>query len=535
MEGDKMDISISRDGLSKKQLLLLNSKEDRVLFGGARGGGKTHVIRIGAAEDALSHPGRKVLFYRPTIKSAKEQFPPSEMSKIIPREVTDPETGKIIPIWSFNANDAVYTFANGDDPNRPFDSGSRLVLGGIQTLQDAQESYQGIEYVSIWVDELTKTDFEATEYVIGSLRDVKYDTKFRAASNPGERAHKDVKKEYIVPYEKIKKRHPEKFDSEYTGKISWRKFVEDEKTGEKIETTYAYIPATLDDNPVEKIRKNYLRILSSLPMHLQKMYRYGSWDTYEGQYWDDIDEDKIFVNLADVSRYGIDFEWEKENMKTYLSMDWGYSDYSAIYWHLETSKGVIITYNELYVNKMKFDDIVHAVNTENERLDVKPSMIYMPWDVYVNKGISVTNANNEVVGESLIDMWNYYSPVPDAKASQNRHLGWQKMTMALKDEVKQKDSTIIPKWLILKYECPHLKSQINATQIDPRDPEDIKRGEDHSVDACRMFWVAHIINPKIIEEVNMPTEGTGAWVRYKMNERKSKKKKRQTSIYSNGW
>lgn len=538
-----MDISVSRDGLSKKQLKFLNALEDYVLFGGARGGGKSHVTRIGATEDALKYPGRNILFVRPTIKSAREQFSTAQMSKILPREVTDPETGLTIPIWSFNAADSVYTFANGPDQNRPFDGGSRLVLGGITTLQDAQESYQGIEYVSIWFDELTKTDWEAVEYIIGSLRDTEYTPKFRAASNPGERGHKEVKAEFVTPYEKIKRKFSEKYSSDYSDKISWKKSVVDKKTGVSVETTYAYIPATLDDNPSENVRKNYLKVLLSLPEHLQKMYREGSWDTYEGKYWDNVDTDKIYIQLNDLAKYEIDFEWELKNMKTYLSMDWGYQDYTAIYWHLETSKGVIVTYHEEYMNKMLMEEVAQLVETTNERLGVQPKGIYTPWDIYTAKGSQFKTKGGVIIGEELIDVWRYYSKVLDIKASSDRKLGWANMTKAMKTEesymIREGDGQKemkAPAWMILKNECPNLIAEIDSMQIDPKNPEDIKKGmKDHGVDSVRMFWVAHIVDPKIKVALSEPIKGTGAWIRWNLEKEQKATKKRQSSVFNSGW
>lgn len=500
--------------------------------------------RIGAVEDCFKYPGRNVIFIRPTQKSAKEQFPESAMSKIIPRSIKDPESGEVITIWKFDKQNGVYIFANGDDPLNPFDGGSRLLLGGITTLADAQDTYQGLEFVSIWWDELTKADWEAVQYLKGSLRDPVYPVKFRAASNPGEKSHKEVKEHFVTPWKKLKNKFPEKFPEDYNTKISWKKKLIDKHTGKEMYQTVAYIPATLDDNPIKTIRDNYLKTLLTLPEHLQKMYREGSWDTYEGKYWDDIDTAKIYIEPNELKEYGIDFEWEKNNMKTYLSMDWGYTDYTAIYWHLETSKGVIVTYHELYVNKMLMEEVANMVEQENKMLKVQPEAIYTPWDLYTNKGTQLKTKSGIVIGEELIDVWRYWSSVPDIKASQDRKMGWANMTAALKTFVEIKESTKdkrkvtkIPKWMILKYECPHLVDQIEATQIDPKNPEDILQGRtDHSVDSTRMFWVAHIIDPKIEEQLNMPQEGTGAWIRYQNRKKyEDSLKERQTSLFDPSW
>lgn len=104
------------------------------------------------------------------------------------------------------------------------------------------------------------------------------------------------------------------------------------------------------------------------------------------------------------------------------------------------------------------------------------------------------------------------------------------MTYALKKDidfkklVKQElNVTKIPMWLILKQECKHLKTQIDSAQIDPIRPEDIRKGtEDHALDACRMFWVAHIIDPKIKDRVEGPVEGTPAHYIKRLREQRAK-------------
>jgi phage terminase large subunit len=47
---------------------------------------------------------------------------------------------------------------------------------------------------------------------------------------------------------------------------------------------YAYIPATLDDNPYID-REEYAANLESLPEELARAYRYGDWDIFPGQYF----------------------------------------------------------------------------------------------------------------------------------------------------------------------------------------------------------------------------------------------------------
>ena len=50
--------------LYPKQVQFINSKAKYTLFGGARGGGKSFVVRIDATGKALKYPGCQILLLR---------------------------------------------------------------------------------------------------------------------------------------------------------------------------------------------------------------------------------------------------------------------------------------------------------------------------------------------------------------------------------------------------------------------------------------------------------------------------------------
>lgn len=538
-----MLITIDRKHLSEKQILFLDAKQDEVLFGGARGGGKSYVNRIGCVEDALKYPGRKIAFVRNTIKSAKDQFNEASMYEIIPKKIVDPDTQLEVPIWRFDKHEGFYEFANGPDPDDPFAGGSRILLVGVQTLKDAQESYQGIEFFSIYWDELTKADWEAIEYLKGSLRDKEYTPKFRAASNPGERSHRQVKNHFVDPWTKIKKSNPDKYDEKFSKKIAWSKDTWDEEQQLNVKTTYAYIPATLDDNPNKKVRENYLKILANMTNKVfRDMYRYGSWEIYEGKFWDDIDQTTRFLEPKDLGALEIDLNKELSEGRIFMSMDWGYTDSTCILWHLETSKGVIITFNMLYTKKTVIEDIAREVMEWNETHGYKPKYIYMPWDMFKSSGTNHINKKGIVVGDTLVSVWqDTYPQVIPMQAESNRKLGWMNMSTALKKDIEwqilEGGKTTIkkyPRWIILKNQCRELVVQIQSAQSDLLSPDDIKKGgEDHAIDAARMFWVAFTLNVKIKEQSELPPEGTGARVRMDIIKQiqEAKKKPKRTSLF----
>lgn len=62
-------IKVDLGSLNPKQKLFCQARSRYVGYGGARGGGKTHVSRVKAFGGAMTYPGIKILFVRREYRS----------------------------------------------------------------------------------------------------------------------------------------------------------------------------------------------------------------------------------------------------------------------------------------------------------------------------------------------------------------------------------------------------------------------------------------------------------------------------------
>ena len=70
-------ISLDLGSLNPKQKQFCQARTRYVCYGGARGGGKSHVIRIKGIGGALAYPGIRILYVR-------KEYPELEQTLILP-------------------------------------------------------------------------------------------------------------------------------------------------------------------------------------------------------------------------------------------------------------------------------------------------------------------------------------------------------------------------------------------------------------------------------------------------------------------
>ena len=87
--------------LNPKQKEFCQSRSRYVAYGGARGGGKTHVARLKALGGALTYPGIRILMVR-------LEYPELEQTLILPmRRMIPPQ------LASYNGSMRMFSFSNG--------------------------------------------------------------------------------------------------------------------------------------------------------------------------------------------------------------------------------------------------------------------------------------------------------------------------------------------------------------------------------------------------------------------------------------
>lgn len=323
------------------------------------------------------------------------------------------------------------------------------VLGGTQVYfryirneLDANK-YQGRSIDFIGVDELTKHTEKSIQILLSCLRSPKgFKPTFRATCNPGGIGHEWVKKKYITATNYGKQR------------------IRDKISGNRV----MFIPAQVYDNKV--IMDNdpaYVRRLENLPEDERKAFLLGDWDIFVGQYFKEWRNDKHVVRPFAIPKH-----W-----KRWRSIDWGYNDPCAVYWHAADTDGHYYTYRELYINQTKASDVAKKMVGLSEGETIEYT-VASP-DMWAKRG------NDALEGDSIADTFAENGVVLD-KANNDRLNGWQRMHEMLADAVDDK-----PYWRVFE-NCENLIRTLPALIHDEKRVEDVSdRVEDHAPESCRYF------------------------------------------------
>jgi phage terminase large subunit len=259
---------------SERQAKFHTSTADETLYGGAAGGGKTAAIVAEGVTIALEHPGIPVDFFRRTIPELKGTILP-EIYK---------QCGTYI--------NAGFMTWHGQDRKFTLDNGSTLNLNYCDTDNDIYR-YQGREMPVLLFDELTQFPQAWVEYLKTRNRTSNPDwpVVFKGGTNPGGIGHGYIKRYFvdIAPAETV-------------------------YTDPQTKLTRIFIPAKVDDHPIEKFKQDYSKKLDAItdPM-LRRALRNGEWDVFEGQVFTEFNRDKHVVDP-----FSIPDHWRR-----WRSMDYG--------------------------------------------------------------------------------------------------------------------------------------------------------------------------------------------------------------------
>ena len=217
------------------------------LYGGARGGGKSYIIRwalVWFLIDVYMKLGIKDCI----VGLFCETFPAVKNRHILKAKAE-------FPNWLGRWSDTDFILSE------EFGRGRIRMLN----LDDAQK-YRSAEFAAAGVDEITRDTLEQIEEVWQSLRwpGVEFNPFF-AGTNPGGLGHSWVKRLFID------KNLPEYMRKSEENPLG---YTPDE---------FHYIPALPTDNP--HLSQQYLRRLYSLPEPLRSAVLKGDWNAFAGQYF----------------------------------------------------------------------------------------------------------------------------------------------------------------------------------------------------------------------------------------------------------
>lgn len=425
------------------------SQATEILYGGAAGGGKSHLMRVCAVAWCMQISGLLVYLFRrisgDLIKNHMEGVGGF-------REMLAPlmQSGHCQI-----RNDAEIIFWNG----------AKIFLCHCQYEKDKYK-YQGAEMHVLMVDELTHFSESIYQYLRGRVRlgglsiPDTVQTPFPrilCGSNPGGVGHAWVKKtfvDYVAPMELKQTSAPE------GGMVR------------------QYIPAKLADNPTMTINDpHYADRLEGLgnPALVAAM-KDGNWDIIDGAYFADFARDKHVLKP-----FHIPHHWAR-----IVAFDWGYAAPFAVLWGAVSDgtektadgkpipKNAIVVYREYYGGdnnvgvRLAADEIADEIKRKSgkERFAL---MVADPAIFAQNGGISIaeTMSNRGVV---------FYP------ADNKRVAGWQQIQMRLNGTAQSEHAPL----LFVFEQCKHLIRTLPELQHDEHKIEDIDTAmEDHAADALR--------------------------------------------------
>ncbi len=380
----------------EKQKEFLLARTRFVAYGGARGGGKSHAVRLKATLLCLRYSGIRVLILRRSYPELYENH-----IKIMSAELKGA---------------AVYKDA---DKSLNFPNGSRIKFGYCACDSDLLQ-YQGVEYDVIFMDEATHfTEFQF-DVIKSCMRGANsFPKRFYLTCNPGGVGHAWVKRLFV--------------DRDY-------------REGEKPQD-YTFIKSTVYDNkPLLENDGEYVNTLKNLPSELRRAWLDGDWDIFAGQYFSEFSRE---IHLCDAKE--IPHWWKKYRAFDYgldmLACLWAAVDESGDIWIYREycESGLIVSEAAKRIIALSYDEkIVTTVappDMYNRQKDSGKSMA----ELFEQEGVKLTRADNSRI-QGWMNLKEWLKPIKGegGKYSSRLHIfsSCKELTRCLPLLVHDKDASM---------------------------------------------------------------------------------------------
>jgi len=217
-----------------------------IFYGGARGGGKSHLALYSAIENCLRYKYLRCCIIRKDAKQLERWFIP-ELRRKLPSK-----------IYTWSERKKLATFHS---------TGSSIEFIGIDTDRDMIK-IKGIPYSYIVIDEANVYGQEAIYDCRGSLRSADqtdFIPTMLMTGNPGEVGDLWFKRHFVNP------------------KDNYQFWTENDRLYNK--ERFVYVPAKVDDNPNKKFVEHTKSELASMPEERRRMWLDGDWNVFSGQFF----------------------------------------------------------------------------------------------------------------------------------------------------------------------------------------------------------------------------------------------------------
>lgn len=277
------------------QTEFLSRGEDEVLYGGARGGGKSEAALMGALRH-VRHPDYRAIFFRRSFPQIQDLIDRARQKYRLFAPAAEWKEGK-------------HRFV--------FPSGAMISFSHMET-ELSGEDHRGKEYHYICFEELTYFSFKQYSDLLTCSRSSVKELipKVASTTNPGGPGHIWVKDYFIDPSP--------------PGTTIFNKM-----TG----LSRVFIPAKVWDNPTLIANDpRYILKLKALPERERRMQLEGEWDIFEGQ----------ALTEWDNSIHRVPHRVPSQETVKFIAIDWGYTKPFSIGWYELDPYDRLYKYREWY-------------------------------------------------------------------------------------------------------------------------------------------------------------------------------------------
>jgi hypothetical protein len=464
--------------LHSKQGEALNTRATEVLYGGAAGGGKSHLMRIAAVIWCAMIPGLQVYLFRRI------------RDDLVKNHMEGPKGFRaLLAPWG-----SVGLVSIVEDELR-FWNGSRIYLCHCKDAKDIYK-YQGAEIHVLLIDELTHFTEAMYRFLRNRVRMVgivlpdQYKGCFPrilCGANPGNVGHQFVKATFVdaaLPMDAVPQPPSE------GGMLR------------------QFIPARLEDNPsMDEDDPGYEGRLEGLgSVELVKAMRYGDWNVVEGAYFDKWSGRNI------VPAFPLPALWLR-----FRSFDWGSAKpFSVGWWAVVTDnhalpdgrmipRGALVRYREWYGStgkpneglKMTAEEVAAGIVSKTPKGELIAYSVADP-SIFAHDG-------GPSIAERMLRAGAIFRPADNARvARQGAVGGWDQMRARIA-------GTDDAPMLFVFDTCRDFIRTVPVLQHDPDRPEDLDTSaEDHVADEARYACMSRPwIKSPAIPSTNPPDLGYG--------------------------
>lgn len=448
------------------QTALLSCPVFEVLYGGARGGGKTD----GMLGEFAGHAHR----YGENANGLMVRRERTELIDTIER------SKRLYGMlgWKFNDTDKLWRSPDG----------ARLRFAYLENDADA-EGYQGHSYSRIYAEEIG--NFPSPKPIMKLMATLRsahgVPVGFRATGNPGGPGHQWVKARYIDPNPMGFEIINSAFKNPFTGETFTRERV--------------FIPARVSDNKF--LGADYVaNIQMSGTPKLVQAWLDGDWSVIEGAFFPEFS----------IAQHVVAPRWLPEEWTRVRAADWGSAKPFSVGWYAisdgqvpEFPRGALVKYREWYGIRTQPDGSYEPdVGVKLTAEEVAKGIVELEAGDRINLAHSVMDpsafaeSGGPSIGERMWRAGAKFMKADNSRVAKRGALGgWDQLRARLVGTASRDKETGAIDWstgrpmLYFFSTCAHTIRTLPALQNDDAKPEDLDtHSEDHCGDETRYICMA---------------------------------------------